>query len=273
MPLCQLPEVALYYVEKGQGEPLVFLNGLSGDHLYWMRQLRAFAKTYRCLALDNRDVGRSGCPARPYTTADMAADVAALFERLELPPAHVVGLSLGGMIAQELALAVPERVKSLVLVDTLGGADEWFRATLAAFEMIRRQVADTAAFFEAILPWWVGWRFFEQAEHVTWLRWLLRQAPYPQGLDSFLRQLEAARRHDALGRLGAIACPVLVVVGADDAVCPPRHSEQLRDRLPRAQLVVVPGVGHALPFEGPGQFTSILAGFLTNPGATDRRCA
>src|SRR5436853_33224 len=142
---------------------------------------RSFARALDgASAVDSREVGRSGRPAGPYTTTDMAGDVAALFGRLELPPAHVVGLSLGGMVAQELALAAPARVKSLVLVDTLGAADEWFRGTLAAFELLRRQVADTAAFFEAILPWWVGWRFFEESERVTWLRWLLRQAPYPQ---------------------------------------------------------------------------------------------
>lgn len=262
MPRCQLAEVDLFYAEKGQGEPLIFLNGLSGDHLYWMGQLRAFSKQFRCLALDNRDVGQSHGPATAYTTATMASDVLALMDRLDLPPAHVVGLSMGGMIAQELALTAPDRVKSLVLVDTLARADDWFCGTLAAFELIRRQVADTGAFFEAILPWWVGWRFIAQAERVTWLRWLLRQNPYPQPLDSFLRQLDATRRHDALDRLEQIACPALILVGEDDAVCPPRYSEQLRARLLQAKLVVVPGVGHALPFEDPGRFTALLAEFL-----------
>src|SRR5207248_2770495 len=156
--------------------------------------LRAFGKHFRCLALDNRDVGQSRGPAVPYTTADMAADVAGLMERLQLPPAHVVGLSLGGMIAQELALAAPQRVKSLALVD-------------------------------------------------------------------------------ALDRAARISCPALVLVGADDAVCPPRYSEQLRDVLPQARLVVVSGVGHALPFEDPGRFTALLAEFLGCPRITDRRCA
>jgi pimeloyl-ACP methyl ester carboxylesterase len=273
VPRCQLPGVDLFYADKGQGEPLVFLNGLSGDHLYWMGQLRAFGKHFRCLALDNRDVGQSQGLAASYTTADMAADVAGLMERLQLPPAHVVGLSLGGMIAQELALAAPQRVKSLVLVDTLARTDDWFYATLGAFELIRRQVADTGAFFEAILPWWVSWRFLEQPERVTWLRWLLRQNPYRQPLDGFLRQLEATRRHDALARAARISCPALIVVGADDAVCPPRYSEQLRGVLPQARLVVVPGVGHALPFEDPGRFTALLAEFLGCPQVTDRRCA
>jgi pimeloyl-ACP methyl ester carboxylesterase len=263
--------VELFYVEKGQGEPLVFLNGLSGDHLYWMGQLRAFGKHFRCLALDNRDVGQSCSPATAYTSADMAADVAGLLERLALPPAHVVGLSLGGMIAQELALAAPRRVKSLVLVDTLGRADPWFRETLAAFELIRRQVADTAAFFEAILPWWVSWRFFEQSERVTWLRWLLKQAPYPQPLDAFLRQLQATRSHDALDRLGGITCPTLVLAGADDMVSPPRYSEQLRAAIPGARLALVPGVGHALPFEDPGGFTALVGEFLGCPAVPARR--
>jgi pimeloyl-ACP methyl ester carboxylesterase len=273
MAHCPLTNVELFYVEKGQGEPLLFLNGLSGDHLYWMGQVRAFSKRYRCLALDNRDVGQSRGGSRPYTTAELAGDVAALMEHLQLPPAHIVGLSMGGMIAQELALAQPERVRSLVLVDSLARADEWFQGTLRAFEMIRRQVADTPSFFEAILPWWVSWRFFEQSERITWLRWLLRQTPYPQSLDGFLRQLEATRCHDTLDRLSGIACPVLVLVGAEDAVCPPRYSQQLRDGIPDAQLTVVSGVGHALPFEDPGQFTSLVDAFLSTRGASDRRCA
>src|SRR5262245_21526205 len=273
MPLCQLANAELFYAEKGQGEPLVFLNGLSGDHLYWMGQLRAFGKQFHCLALDNRDVGRSRCPAAAYGTAELAADVLGLLDRLALPAAHVVGLSMGGMVAQELALAAPQRVKSLSLVNTLARADEWFRGTLHGFELIRRQVADTAAFFDAILPWWVGWQFFERSERVTWLRWLLKQNPYPQPLEGFLRQLEATRRHDALARLPRVSCPVLILAGADATVCPPRYSQQLKDRLPQARLTVVPGVGHALPFEDPGQFTRLLAGFLADLGAADRRCA
>jgi pimeloyl-ACP methyl ester carboxylesterase len=273
VPRCKLANVDLFYAEKGQGEPLIFLNGLSGDHLYWMGQLRTFGKHFRCLALDNRDVGQSRGPATPYSTADMAADVAGLMERLQLPPAHLVGISLGGMIAQELALAEPERVKSLVLADTLVRTDDWFSATLSAFELIRRQVPDTGAFFEAILPWWVSWRFLEESDRVTWLRWLLRQNPYPQPLDGFLRQLQATRRHDALDRAQQIRCPVLILVGSDDAVCPPRYSEQLRDLLPQARLVVVPGVGHALPFEEPSRFTELLAEFLGCPHITGRRCA
>jgi pimeloyl-ACP methyl ester carboxylesterase len=266
MPLCQVAGGELFYAEKGQGEPLLFLSGLSGDHLYWAGQLRAFGKCYHCLALDNRDVGQSAYAAAPYTVADLAADVAGLLDRLHLPPAHVVGLSMGGMIAQELALLAPERVKSLALVSSLARSDAWFRGTLEAFALIRKQVADTAAFFDAILPWWVGYRFFEQGERAAWLRWLLRQCPHPQRPDGFLRQLDAAARHDALGRLAAIGCPVLVLVGEDDCVAPPRYSTQLQAALPQARLVTMPGVGHAPPIEDAAQFNGQLADFLESQG-------
>jgi pimeloyl-ACP methyl ester carboxylesterase len=262
MPLRHLAHTDLFHDEKGQGEPLLFLNGLSGDHLYWRSQFRVFGKKYRCLAVDNRDVGQSRYADEPYTICDLADDLKEWMEQLELPPAHVVGLSLGGAIAQELALAAPQCVKSLVLMNTLARADDWFRGTLRAFELIRRQVADTAAFFDAILPWWVSHHFFEESERISWLRALLHQNPYPQRLEGFLRQLEALAHHDAADRLGQIACPVLVMGGEDDCVAPPRFSREIKALIPQAQLIVLPGVGHAPPLEDPSAFNTRLEDFL-----------
>jgi pimeloyl-ACP methyl ester carboxylesterase len=272
MPLRLLHNAELFYEERGQGQPLLFLNGLSGDHLYWRGQLRALGKDYRCLAIDNRDVGQSSYATEPYSIGDLAADVLQLMDELALPPAHVVGLSMGGMIAQELALAAPEHVRSVILVDTLARADDWFRCTLRAFELIRRQVADTGAFFEAILPWWVSHRFFDESDRASWLRALLRQNPYPQRLDGFLRQLDACGRHDACNRLSGIACPVLVLVGEDDCIAPMRYSRQLQKLIPQAQLVVLPGVGHAPPIEDGPQFNTHLATFLRGL-KTREKCA
>lgn len=262
MPLCHLSHSDLSYDERGEGEPLLFLNGLSGDHLYWRSQFRVFGKKYRCLAVDNRDVGQSSYAARAYTIRDLAGDLIEWMDQLDLPPPHVVGLSLGGAIAQELALAVPERVKSLVLINTLARSDDWFRGTLRAFEAIRRHVAGTAAFFDTILPWWVSHRFFEDSERASWLRVLLRQSPHPQRLDGFLRQLEALSAHDAADRLRQIACPVLVMAGEDDCVAPPRYSRRIHEMIAQARLVVLPGVGHAPPVEDARQFNARLAEFL-----------
>jgi pimeloyl-ACP methyl ester carboxylesterase len=262
MPRCHLSHTDLFHQETGEGEPLLFLNGLSGDHLYWRSQFRAFGRKCRCLAVDNRDVGQSNYAAEPYTIRDLAADLVEWMDKMDLPPAHVVGLSLGGAIAQELALAVPQRVKSLVLMNTLARADDWFRGTLRAFAVIRRQAADTAEFFDIILPWWVSHRFFEDSERASWLRVLLRQSPHPQRMDGFLRQLEALAQHDAADRLHQIACPVLVMAGEDDSVAPIRYSRELQELIPNARMVVLRGVGHAPALEDAGQFNAQLAAFL-----------
>ena len=262
MPTVELSRVRLFYAEKGAGDPVVFLNGLSGDHGYWMGQLRAFARRYRCLAVDNRDVGQSSYATEAYTIRDMAGDVMELLAHLRVPPVHLVGLSMGGMIAQELALARPDLVRSLALVSTLARADDWFRGTLEAFGLIRRQVPNTASFFEAILPWWVSYRFFDAPERAAWLRWLLHQNPFDQRLDGFLRQLQAIARHDAFERLPSLACPVLLLVGEDDSVAPPRYTRQLHDRIPHGRVLILPEVGHAPPIENPGQFNASLAEFL-----------
>jgi pimeloyl-ACP methyl ester carboxylesterase len=263
MPLVQLRQVRLFYAEKGQGAPVLFLSGLSGDHAYWMGQLRALGRHYHCLAVDNRDVGQSSAASGPYTLRDVAADMADLADHLQLPPLHVIGLSMGGMVAQEFALAHPERVRSLTLASTLARADAWFRSTLEAFALLRRQVPDTPSFFEAILPWWVSHRFFEDEERITWLRWLLHQSPRSQPLDHFLRQIQAIMGHDAEERLSRITCPVLLLVGEDDSVAPVRYTRQLQQRLPQGQVVMLPGVGHAPPIENPEGFNSCLLEFLS----------
>jgi 3-oxoadipate enol-lactonase len=266
MPTLQLHGIDLYYADIGQGTPVVFLNGLAGDHLYWMGQVRALAKQFRCLALDNRDSGQSTYPTTPYTIADLADDVAGLLAALQLPAAHIVGLSLGGMIAQELALRHPQSVRSLFLVGTLARTDAWFDGTLDAFALIRQQVPDTGAFFDALLPWLVSYRFFESSGRVEWLKALLHGNPHPQRLDGFFRQFDAIRKHDTLDRLGEVRCPVLVAVGEDDVIVPPRYSRQLAERLPRARLEVLREIGHAPPIEAPRPFNRLLGEFLAEVG-------
>jgi pimeloyl-ACP methyl ester carboxylesterase len=262
MPILRVRDLDLFYEERGQGEPLVFLNGLSGDQQYWNGQMRYFGKRYRCLALDNRDVGRSSYATEPYDIKELARDVAGWLQGLAVPPAHLVGLSMGGMIAQELALTAPHLVRSLVLSDTLGRSDQWFRDTLDAFRTVRLHVADTPAFFATILPWWVSHRFYDSAERPTWLRWLLTQNPHPQRLDGFLRQIIALGGHDALDRLAGIRCPVLILVGDDDRISPPRYSHEMQSRLPQARMVVLSGVGHGPPLEDPKQFNAEVERFL-----------
>jgi pimeloyl-ACP methyl ester carboxylesterase len=252
----------LFYADAGSGEAVVFLNGLAGDHLYWNSQVRTLSPRFRCLSLDNRDVGQSAYSEQSYTCGELAEDVVALLDSLNLVSAHVVGLSLGAMMAQELALRHPHRVKSLVLSNTLGRCDDWFAHLMDAFCLIRRQVPDTPRFFESVLPWLISHRYFEQPGAVEWLKALFHRNPKPQKAEGFYRQIEAIRTHDALERLKQVICPVLVVAGEDDALTPVRYARKMIERLPNARLEILPGVGHAPPIEAPRPFNRLLSEFL-----------
>ncbi len=252
----------LHYADTGHGVPVVFLNGLGGDHLYWMGQVRACSRNFRCLAIDNRDAGRSGYAAAPYTLGDMADDVAALLDQLDLPAAHVVGLSLGGMIAQELALRHPPRVRSLVLVGTIARADAWFLGVQDLLGLLRKQTGEAGAFFEALLPWLVSHRFFADPDHADRLKILIRQNPYPQRADGFFRQLDAIRGLDTLDRLAELRCPVLAATGEDDILIPARYGRQIAERVPNGRFVLLPGVGHSPPLEDGRAFNRLLLDFL-----------
>jgi pimeloyl-ACP methyl ester carboxylesterase len=262
MPTVRCNGVDLHFVNTRQGTPLVLLPGLAGDHLAWMGQVRAFSDRFRCLALDLRDSGQSSYVDTVYSMADLADDVAALLDALQLPAAHVAGHSFGGMIAQEMALRHPGRVLSLFLLSTSGRADAWFTATLDAFGLVRRQVADAAEHFNALLQWLVSYRYFESPERLDWLRGLLRKVPHPQRIDGFFRQAAAIRQHNTLDRLPEIRCPVLVVVGEEDLVAPPRYARQLAERLPQARLEILPGVGHLPLIEDSRSINRLLAEFL-----------
>jgi pimeloyl-ACP methyl ester carboxylesterase len=262
MPRTLCNGLNLHYADAGAGEPVVLLNGLGGDHLYWMGQVRACARSFRCLALDNRDSGRSALSETPYSLGDLAEDVASWLKALQLSPAHVVGHSLGGMVAQELALRHPERVRSLMLVCTAARADAWFLGVLDLLAAVRRQATDTSACFETLLPWLVSYQFFADPDHVERLKVLIRQNPHPQKAEGYYRQIDAMRDLNTLDRLTHLNCPVLVASGADDVLIPARYGHQIAECVPGGRFVLLPAVGHSPPLEDGRAFNQVLLDFL-----------
>jgi pimeloyl-ACP methyl ester carboxylesterase len=261
MPRLRVGAVELVYDEVGAGEALVFLSGTSLDHRVWGPQVAVFADRYRCITIDNRDVGESTQMARGYTPRAMAADVVGLLAALDLPAAHVVGHSLGGAIAQELALASPDRVRTLTLIGSWARNDEYTRALFRTWKRLRT-VLEPAAFLEAILLTGVGHTFLNRIG-VDPLVQMFLAAPHPQSAEGYCRQVDADLAHDTLERLGKIQPPTLVLAGDEDKIFPPHHPRQLADGI-GAELVMIPGVGHSPALENPAAVNAALDTFFSS---------
>jgi len=232
---------------------VLWLQGLNAPGAAWAVQLAHFSRTHRCIAPDARGVGRSDAPDGPYTTRLLAEDALRVLDACEVPRAHVVGISLGGAAAQELALAHPERVRSLALLATFAAQSPRSRALLTAWRILYPVVAGSPTLREAWEKQAYAWLFTDafwrvEANVRAALRFAATQPLQP--VQGFLGQIDAALAHDARDRLPSLRVPALVVHGALDQLASPAGAEELARLIPGAELVMLPGAGHAVNLEG-----------------------
>ena len=274
MPTTNSNGIEVYFEEQGEGEPLLLIMGLAGDSVAWLFQREAFAAKYRTIVFDNRGVGRTSKPDGPYTIAAMADDAVGVLDALDIPRAHVVGVSMGGMIAQELALRHPQRVRSLVLGCTYakpdagvsGTFDEslaFFGGTKGADGEIQVDLSnlDPMAFIGRLLPLTFTPQFI-----MTELPKLMQvfSGVMTHGFDlrAIMAQVAATQGHDTVDRLGQISAPTLVLTGDSDMLIPPANSDVLAASIPGARLQKIAGGSHGFNFETPDAFNAAVLEFL-----------
>src|SRR5215218_3281992 len=232
MPKVNVRGLELYYEEHGRGEPLVLVPGFGTGLWIWYRQVPAFAERFRTIVFDPRGVARSAAADAPFTMRDLADDLAALLEELRVERAHVLGASFGGFVAQEFALAYPERTRSLILSCTsYGGPGHRPPApeTLAAIASTKGLNTEERVRENLLLAF--SPRFVEErpaeVERVINLR---AENDVPE--HAYLRQLQAAVAFDAAARACEIKVPTLVITGDADAIVPHRNSVNLASSIP-----------------------------------------
>jgi 3-oxoadipate enol-lactonase len=232
---------------------VLWLQGLNAPAAAWAVQLAHFSRTYRCIAPDARGVGKSDAPPGPYTTRQLADDALRVLDACEVERAHVVGLSLGGATAQELALAHPGRIRSLSLLASFARQAPRSRALMEAWRNLYPLAAQSAALRESWEKQAYAWLFSDAYwRNEAAVRAALRFAgsqPF-QSVQGFQGQLDAALSHDASSRLPGLRVPTLVVHGSLDQLAPAAGAEELARLIPGAQLVLLPEVGHAVNLEG-----------------------
>ncbi|HXF52200.1 MAG TPA: alpha/beta fold hydrolase [Dehalococcoidia bacterium] len=263
MAYARVNGVELYYEEHGIGEPMLLIMGFGGNTEAWAGQIPELSRYLHVIAFDNRGAGRSEKPDGPYSMEVFADDAAGLLQYLGVDSAHVFGVSMGGMIAQHLALRHPERVRTLILGCTTPGGPQAVSPSpevIAAFqaggqERDPRKAAEIGFFYmysdeylsqnrEALL---------DRAERLAHLR-----AP-EEGLRG---HFQAVMGHNALDRLHEVRVPTLVLTGDADPLVPPENSRLIASRIPGARLVEFPGMKHGFFIEGASLVNRVIIDFV-----------
>lgn len=247
-----------YELHGGGGEPLLLIMGLGGTLDFWQFQTPVFARTHRVAVYDNRGMGGSDKPKGPYDIATLANDALAILDGVGFDRAHVVGISMGGMIAQELALRHPDRVGALVLACTFAKPDEDVRVQAAGMRELRD--VDPKQLFKAMMGLILSPEFI--AREREWLRGLRDKALETFVLDGYLAQLAATMGHDATAELENIAAPTLVITGTQDKLVPPAASDLLAQLIPEAKLVKLEGGSHGFNVEMADRFNAEVLRFI-----------
>jgi len=231
----------IYWDEQGQGEAVLLIMGLAYPSQMWYRTRPLLASRYRTLALDNRGIGQSDVPPGPYPIALMASDAAAVLDAAGIESAHVFGVSMGGMVAQEFALQYPKRVQSLILGCTAVGGPAAVRAEPEAIQMLmRREKMSPEQAAEAAVPF----IYDPTTARARIDEDLAIRRPWFPSPAGYAAQLQGILGWESYSRINQIVAPTLVIHGEADRLVPPGNAKLIAERIPGAKLVMIPHASH-----------------------------
>jgi len=260
MPSVTVNGIAIHYEARGQGEPLILLMGLGAPGSKWEEHVAAYERHFHCILVDNRGAGDSDQPPGPYSTRLMADDTAGLMQALGIQTARVAGLSMGSAIAQELALAYPNRVRSLVLISSWARCDRYAQAVFDHFKRARALLSP--ADFVQLLQLWIAAAPYYDEHYAQMLQDQSEAQAGYMPLHAFAAQCDACRTHDALERLDRISAPALLTVGEADIFTPLRFTAEMHARMTGSEMLVFAGRGHIHHWEDVQRFNAETTRFL-----------
>ncbi|MFQ5399591.1 MAG: alpha/beta fold hydrolase [Anaerolineae bacterium] len=257
MPEIRVRDITMYYEERGRGRPLLLLHGLGSSVRDWELQMPVFSRQYRVIAVDMRGHGRSAKPKGPYSLPMFAADTAEFIRRLALAPVHVVGISMGGMIALQLAVDAPELLKSMALVNC---GPELVPRTFKEKLQVQQRMLITRIMGMRRMGEFLAPRLFPKPDQAT-LRQLIAERWAKNDRRAYLASLRALVGWSVAAQLSQIACPTLVVAAEEDYT-PITVKEAYAAEMPNARLHVIEDSRHATPIDQPEQFNQVVLAFL-----------
>jgi len=266
MPKVQANGIDIYYETTGKGQPLVLISGLGYTLWQWHKMIPGLAERYQVIAFDNRGIGQTDKPAGPYSSAMLADDTAGLLEALGIERAHVIGHSMGGFIAQALALNHPEKVDKLVLCATNFGGPNHIPVTAEAMAVLSDVSGDPVERFKRGLFVSCAPGFAEAHPEIIaeWLEYRaqnpIEPEPYQAQMAVGLGLLSAQASFE--GKLSRVQVPTLILFGEHDKVVPPQNANLLAEKIPNSKVQILANAGHFFPIEVPETANDVITQFL-----------
>jgi pimeloyl-ACP methyl ester carboxylesterase len=263
--MAKVGDINIYYESHGDGEALLLIMGYGLYSGHWANLIPTFSGAYCVISFDNRGTGRSDKPDIPYTIKMMADDARGVLDAVGVDSAHVFGISMGGMIAQEFAINYPDKLRSLILGCTFCGGEKAILPTPEALafltnpEMAKLPVEEQA---RETVPWVWTKEFIDKNPEAVEL-FVDITSKYPTPPHGFARQAGAIMFHDTYERLPQITAPTLVIVGDADRIIPAENSKILASRIPNAELVVLKNAGHGFFIEAEAESNRAILDFLS----------